>query len=594
MKLPKFTAVLLFLLAHVISGAAHAEKPKKVTVESINFHGNTVFSGRSLRVLMAVRTGGFLRRSFYNPQVFQDDLENIRKMYADNGYLEADIRDVAIDSTGNRYKIDITIVQGEQTIVQDILFSGNTVLTGLQILKEIGLKSGKPLKGSLVGDAVGIIMSLYGRKGYIEVQVSQNIQVNHDSHLAIIEFTIVEGQQYTISSIDIRGLIKTRKTVVERELRIRKNQIIDYSALLRSERNLYGTGLFNRVLIQPRPVPGDSTKRFVDVEVRERKSGEFSAGLGYQTVDGFRGTLAVQNNNFLGTGRKVGCTSQVSQISRNGRISWTNPWTLGFRVRSEAGSLVEYRREPGYDLRSLGGNIIMGRTLSSHTDAAVLYRFESIKISRIQSAEIPNKQEKGNLRSLTVSATYDNRDDLFNTRKGSFVELRSSLVGSFLGGTDSYMTTSLTGRNFFPASRRITVATALQFGWQGMFRTTREIPLSERFYTGGPTTLRGFAYQKAGPLDEKGVPLGGRLLVTGNLEFRATVYRMLEWAVFLDAGNVWSDAGDFRFRNIRTDAGFGPRVSTPVGAIRADFAFKLDRKRGERLNQFYLAFGQAF
>jgi outer membrane protein insertion porin family len=594
MKLPKLTAVVLLLLAQVIPGPADADNPKEVTVESIKFHGNSALGDKRLRELMAVRTGGFLRHSFYNPQVFRDDLENIRKMYSDNGYLEAAIRDVAIDSTANRFHIDITISEGERTMVQEILFSGNKVFSGPQIRKDIRLKPGKPLRSRWVGNTVGIIMSKYGRKGYINVQVSQDIRVNHDSHRAIIEFTIIEEQQYTISAVNIQGLIKTRKTVVERELRFRKDQIIDISEILRSEQNLYGTGLFNSVLIQPRPVPGDSAKRSVEVDVRERKSGELSGGLGYQTVDGFRGTLAVQNNNLLGTGRKVGCVSQISQISRNGRISLINPWTLGIHVRSEAGSLVEYREEPGYDLRSLGGNIVLGKTLRSHTDAAVIYRFESIKISHIQSAEIPVKQEKGNLRSLTVSATYDNRDDIFNPRKGSFVESRSSLVGSFLGGTDSYLTASLTGRSFYPATRRITVGTALQFGWQGMFRTTREIPLSERLYTGGPTTLRGFEYQKVGPLDEKGVPLGGRLLVTGNLEFRATVYRILEWAVFLDAGNVWSNTGDFRFKDIRTDVGFGPRINTPVGAVRADFAFKLDRKRGERLNQFYFAFGQAF
>ncbi len=594
MKPLYLASILLIFLAQVFPGVAHADSRKAITVKSIRFHGNTVFAEKKLRELMAVRTGGLFKKSFYNPQIFRDDLENIRKCYTDYGYLEADISDVAIDSTGNRLKIEITIVQGARTIVENVLFSGNSVLTGPRILKEIHLIPGEPLRGALVGDAVGIIMSLYGRKGYIDVKVGQDIRVNHDSHRAVIEFTIDEGQQYTVSFIDILGLSKTRKTVVERELRFRKDQIIDYSEILRSERNLYGTGLFNRVLIQPLPVPGDSAKRFVSVDVRERKSGEFSVGMGYQTVDGFRGTLAVQNNNLLGTGRKIGCTSQVSQISKNANFTWTNPWTMGIQVRSETGSLVEYRKEPGYNLRRMGGNILLGRKLASHTDAKLLYRFESIKISHIETIEIPEKQKKGNLRSLTLSTTYDNRDDIMNTRKGSFLETRSTLIGSFMGGTDSYVSTSLTGRSFFPINRRITVGTALQFGWQGLFKTTREIPISERFYTGGPTTLRGFGYQKVGPLDEKGVPLGGRLLVMGNLEYRATVYRMLEWAVFLDAGNVWLDAGDFSFRDIRSDVGFGPRVSTPVGAVRADFAFKLDRKRGERLNQFYIAFGQAF
>lgn len=594
MKSTALTALMIFLLVQSIPVAAHAGGTEKVTVERIVFHGNTVYDDGELRDLMSVRTSGFLRRSFYDPRVFQDDLENIRKFHVENGYLDARIEKVVIDSTGNRFRIDITVFEGELTRVEDVLLTGNTVFTAPYLLKDIPLKPGEPFKGTQVSDAIGTIMHRYGLKGYITVAVNPDIRINHDLHRVIVDFTIIEGEQYHIAGIDIQGMKKTRSSVVRRELRFREGQIINYSRLLRSERALYGTGLFNTVLIQPEPAPDDSTGRIVSVKLRERKTGEFGVGVGYETVDGFRGTLAVQNKSFLGTGRRVGLNSQVSQISRNGRFFWSNPWTFGLRVRSDANALVEYRKEPGYDLRRIGGNVVLGKTLRRHTDAGIMYRFESIKISRIKSDEIPDKLKKGNLRSLIFTVTYDSRDDLFNTRRGSYLEVRNALVGNFIGGTDNYVTSSLTGRRFFPVNRKVVVGTALQFGWQGMFNTTREIPLSERFYTGGPNTLRGFEYQKAGPLDDERVPLGGRLLLAGNLEMRAEVYRMLGFAVFFDAGNVWQGAGDFRFGSIRTDAGFGPRVNTPVGVIRADFAFKLDRKRGERLNQFYIAFGHAF
>ncbi len=589
----KISAALAWLVL-CIPPSAFAEDAAKKTVERIVFHGNSVFDDGDLRGMMAVRAGGAFRRSFYDPRVFDDDLKNIGLKYGERGYPDARIAGVSIDSTGSRYRIDITIEEGRRIVIGGISFRGGTVFGDDQLRRDIRLKPGAPCGNTLVKNAANAIMTMYGRKGYLDVVVTHDIQVDRENGRATVTFSITEGKCYTIRDIRVNGLDKTRQPVVMRELAFRKGETVDLVSLFRSEQRLYGTGLFTRVLVQTAQAADDSLGKVVSVDVKERKSGEFSVGFGYESVERFKGKIYAHNNNFLGTARRMGCTVQAGQVSRIGSVTWTNLWTLGLRMRSEAIALAEYRNEPGYDSNRFGGHMNLGKTFRSHLKTDLVYRMEKVAITKIKSADITDKQQTKNLRSLTGSVSYDDRDDLLDSRKGMYIAFQSTLVGGFLSGTDNYVANSLVSRFFYPMNRRVTIGTALQFGWHGLFNTRQDIPLSERLYTGGPNTLRGFDYQKVGPLDENNVPMGGRLLTVGNIELRALVYRFFGFALFVDAGNVWRDPGDFDIDEIRGDWGFGPRVTTPVGIIRADLAYKIDRKKGESPNHLYFGFGQAF
>lgn len=584
----------LCMLLLILSGSAWAAEPGKVRVRRIEFHGNEQYDDDRLKALMAVRTSGLIRRSFYDPRVFRDDLDNIRKFYVEQGFLDANIATVKIDSTGNRFRIDITISEGERTHVEEVTVSGVTVFPEDRIRRDIPLKPGDPFRSPLVRTAITNIMTRYGKEGYLDVAVNPDIRINPDLHRAIINFMIIEGRQYTVEDIRITGLDKTRPYVVRREIPLDVGDVFDYSAMLLAEQNLYVTGLFNSVIVQPVPAPGDSTGRAILVRIRERKTGEFAVGGGYESVDGLRGTLNVQNNSLFGTARKVGFNGLVSQAGERGRVSYTQPWTLGIRLRTDVNGLLEYREEPGYNLQRYGGNFVLSRRIRPYTDANIFYRMESIRISDIQAESLPDDVERGNLRSLGLGVIYDSRDDLFNTRDGAYIDSRNELVGTFLGGTDNFVSTVWSARHFYPMGNRVVFGTALQVGWKGLYNAPRDIPLSERFYAGGPNSLRGFEYQALGPTDPNGAPLGGRFMLVGSAEFRIRVISIVGFVFFLDAGNVWTSPGDFQYSAIRYDVGLGPRVSTPFGVVRADFAFKLDRRQGEKLNQFWFALGQAF
>jgi len=202
---------------------------------------------------------------------------------------------------------------------------------------------------------------------------------------------------------------------------------------------------------------------------------------------------------------------------------------------------------------------------------------------------------KTNLYSFRSALIFDTRNNLFNPTNGLFVELSNEIAGAFLSSTHTFDRVIIRQKYFYPISRETVLATSFQVGWMDSPRGLTSIPLHERFYTGGPQSLRGFDYQKVGPLDVKGVPIGGRLQVVWNvLEIRRSLYKMIGAALFIDAGNVWSNPEDFSFHALRMAYGGGLRINTPIGLARIDIGLNADRKQNESWGKIYVSMGHAF
>jgi outer membrane translocation and assembly module TamA len=141
----------------------------------------------------------------------------------------------------------------------------------------------------------------------------------------------------------------------------------------------------------------------------------------------------------------------------------------------------------------------------------------------------------------------------------------------------------------------VVIGSALELGWMESFGASDEIPLSERFYTGGPTSLRGFGYQMVGPRDANGEPLGGQLKLVWNLlELRRSIYRMVGGALFIEVGNVWSQPKQAQLSDLRVNLGTGLRVNSPLGILRLDYGINLDRRSDEPRTKLFFSMGQAF
>jgi outer membrane translocation and assembly module TamA len=169
------------------------------------------------------------------------------------------------------------------------------------------------------------------------------------------------------------------------------------------------------------------------------------------------------------------------------------------------------------------------------------------------------------------------------------------LAGSFLQGSNTFARSIFVAKYFHPVGRQSVIGGAFEVGWMDSFGGEEEIPLNERFYSGGPTSLRGFGYQMVGPVDHDGDPLGGKFKIVWNVvELRRALYKVFGGAVFLDVGNVWQDINGFKPRTMRVDAGAGLRLNSPIGIVRVDYGANLDRRANEPRGKIFLGMGQAF
>ncbi len=589
--------LVFFVISAHFSLLSAAKNQQRFKVASVKFEGNESFKDKQFHRVMITRPSGFLSPVHFYRDVFEEDLKSLKLFFQRNGYLEAEITNQTVSFDSAQYTVDIkiTIKEGDLTRIEGISFFGNHFFSEEALLKKIKLKQGNPFKEQLVQDAKLAILTLYADNGFLDAQVELDIRINQENHLAIIDFLINENTRYRIGQIVIQGLEKTKRYVITRELTFEPDEIVQYNKLLKTQRELYMTGLFQSVFIRPQPSrENDSLKKDILVEIKEKKSGEFNISAGYGSVDRFRTRAEVYTTNFLGTARKIGLSTKFSFVYRGMEASYSTPWSFGIPWQTDLNIKYDYQDEPNYEFDRLGGRFAFGHTFFSRSQISLTYRYDKVDFRSIKTVEIPERL-KTNIRSLTLSSIYDTRDNMFNTRKGFYLEWSNEVAGAFLKGTNSFLRSIWKIKYFRPINNNTILGSSLRIGWIEIIGESTEIPLNERFYSGGPNSIRGFEYRKVGPLDTTGVPVGGNFEVVFNaIEIRKALYKMIGSAVFLDIGNVWKNENHPRFKDLRISPGIGLRVNTPIGIIRVDYGFNIFREKNEKYGQFYFNMGQAF
>jgi outer membrane protein insertion porin family len=595
-RIHPFLGVIL-LCVFVLAPAAEAKEAKKIKIVSVQIDGNHVYSDGQIMRLMLSRPSGFLHRSYYYPEVFDDDQKHIIDYYEQNGYLDVKIASAhsTIDSTNWTARLSITIDEGELTHVEGLEIFGNSVFPDSMLLSEVHLRPGDAFKKKYIQDGMLSMLSMYADHGYIEAVVTPDIRINSEKHLALVDFTVNESSKFTIDKINIVGLKRTREYVVTRELLFKPGDVVHYSKLQESQRKLYLTGLFQSVFIRTQAAAnGDSTQKDILVDIKESISSELGAKIGYGSVEKVNGEVDMSTTNLAGTARQIGADIYASFIKRRVETSFTEPWTFGTRFRTDINFFAEYLKEPGYNISRYGGKLTVGRSFARNSEISLSYRYENAMLNHVKVTTLPSDFDS-KIRSVTLSLTNDTRDNLFNPTHGSYLEWSNDFAGAFLTGNYTFVRSVLIGKYFRQLRASTIVGSAITAGWMEYFGNSQDIPLNERFYAGGPNSLRAFNYHKVGPLQNNNVPLGGRYKLVWNVvEIRQSVYKIIGMTYFLDIGNIWYNISDAGIGDIRSDAGTGIFANTAIGILRLEYAFDLDRRSWEPPGKLYFSIGFAF
>jgi outer membrane protein insertion porin family len=280
--------------------------------------------------------------------------------------------------------------------------------------------------------------------------------------------------------------------------------------------------------------------------------------------------------------------------TQQGMISFTEPWFLDRPLAVGFDLYDTIRQYDEYTLDSLGGTARMSHPFADYWRWMLQYRITRDKISDVISGVFTALQGEQGTRVTSLigfSLTRDSRDNYVAPTKGGSLSFLNEFAG--LGGDSRFVKTIANGTYFQPIwldhilSGRVEVGYG--WGWDGS-----RLPLFERFYLGGPNTIRGFKFRRLSPIDNAGVRIGGDTELLGNAEYIIPLPFNIRLAGFFDIGNVYGFTTKFDPTNLREAAGAGVRWISPFGPIRLDYGVNLDRRKGEEFGAFHFSVGSPF
>jgi outer membrane protein insertion porin family len=578
----------------------------QVRVASVTFRGNVALTTKRLRAAIATRPAAVGQKGLFRQHVLDGDLAALQALARAEGFADATVgpADVRFENGRSRAHVVILIVEGVRVTVGQVAVEGQTLFAEPELLAVVAIRPGDPWNPARVEDGRRSIERMYGRRGYHGTTADAAV-TRQGSEVSIV-FRVAEGSPTRVGRVLLRGLVVTTEATVRRQLGFESGDVLDPDRLLAAQRRLERPAALASVEVGPRR-PAPTPFADVEVSVAEQKPWRVEVGAGYDTAEGARGYLELGHDNLFGTARSASVRIKEAiggdAIKRLDRfdIAYREPWIPGTDWQAEAEVFAERSENLGYDLERLGFVAWIGDDLLNPRGQQTLryqlrYRLEGAQTSNVS----PDLEAQGILSgtqrvgSLTPAVVWDFRDDRFNPRRGSLHRVSLEVAHDALGGDVEFVKSELATSWFFSWLPPTVLALSGRLGLASPFGRTNSLPIEDRFFTGGSTSVRGFRENRLGPRDAAGNPTGGNALVVLSAEWRFPLWGWLGGAVFIDAGAVTPEVGDLSLSALHSGAGAGLRVATPVGPIRLDAGYALQPIPGEKRFQVYLTVGYPF
>ena len=549
----------------------------------------------------------------------------------------------------------LSIEEGNLTRVGQVALRGNAAFPDSTLRSVLKLAPGAPFyEPQLASDRSALLLT-YLNRGYRDATVEATTAPGAEPGTVDLLYTIAEGGQAIVDHVIVVGNSRTDLDTIERALQLGPGDPVGLGALVEAQQRLSTLGLFRRVRVEDRALPGESARDIL-VTVDEAPATTIGYGVGLEAGRKLRrredGTAVeeidvaprvffeVGRRNLWGKNRSVNLFSRASFRRSNAssatdtgqfgfneyRVvgSYREPRVFGWNADGQVTAFLEQAVRTSFSYRRNGVNADLTRRVSDTLTLIGRYTFGNTSVfdEQYNPADQPLIDRlfpQVRLGLLSGGFARDTRDDPLEPTRGTFVSSDLALALEALGGEVGYLKGFGEASAFrrLPGSNRLVVAGAARIGLATGFKRfvrrvnedgqetieeVKDLPASERFYAGGGTTVRGFAQDRlgaAGTIDQDGFPTGGNAVMILNGELRFPLWRSVGGVAFADAGNVFLKASDFDLAEIRGTVGLGVRYRSPVGPIRVDVGFKLDRETtsGGTLERGYvvhLGLGQAF
>jgi outer membrane protein insertion porin family len=565
--------------------------------------GNKAFSDRVIRRLVKSKKRWFVLPGIYNDEVLEEDLERVRAFYRKHGH-----QDVVVDHEvyrapdGERLYVHLKIEEGIQYRVGTIALQGMVVFPEQEARSLIKLKPGAVYNTEMLQEDLRAIKQYYGDRGYIHAQVVPGPEFDKESHRVNLTYQITEDTVYYVGRLQVEGNVRTKDEVVRREFKLYPGERFDGAKIRKSIDRLYNLGYFEEVNVDTRSTTIPQHEDLV-VEVKEAKTGSFSFGGGFSSIDRLVGMIELEQRNFdianwptfTGAGQDLLLRVEMGSIRRYFDLSFTDPWIMGYpvsfgfdlynrtRLRSEDVGLAFEEERRGFGLR-------LGKEWFDFFSTGIGYSFYRTDISDVvadASADLKAEEGVNDISSVRFSAGYDRRDNRLDPYDGYYLFSSLDVAGGPFAGDKDFARLQGGASYYWEQNEALVFEARVRTGIVETYGDSAEVPIFERFFGGGSGTIRGYRERHVGPRDVvSSDPIGGEAMFSGTLEEVLTIVRderdrpILRGSVFYDVGDVWRRVSEYG-SSLKSGVGVGARVKTPIGPLNLDLGYPLDELAGE-------------
>jgi outer membrane protein insertion porin family len=566
------------------------DRGQPVRVEEVVVDGGDSIPEERVRNQILTRSGGTFSKRPLEPSTLEEDRRAVRALYREEGFVTAEVEPprVRLSSDGSVARIEFRIVEGPRFLIGDVAVSSTREFADDELLDWAGLDPGGVYSSSRLLRGENRLRDEFDGRGYPDARIRGRTEI--EGQRVDIRYDVDPGGLKRVGRIRIVGNDLTKDKVILRELELEPGDLIAREKVLGSQRALYRLGLFRNVRLSYGPLdPDDPVDQLLDVAVEENAPYVTSLGTGYNTEAGIHVNWSVANENLGGHDRILGFQTRYSDIEKRLSVSAKEPRFLDRKLTLLSTITWEDREEPGFSFERTYWSTRVDKRLGVKWSEYLRYSFQNVIVNSVEDPEelTREKIEDVRLGDLGYAVVRDIRDNPFAAAKGTFMTLGASLFAKPLGSERSFVQQEANVSRIWPLrggtafGSAIRVATAWKFGTG----TRATVPISESFFLGGDSTLRGFARDELGP---------GEGLLLFNEEFRFPIWRILKGEVFFDAGNVYENPEDLDILDMRVVLGAGLRLETPIGPLRLEYGHKLDREEGESPGELFFAIGSAF
>lgn len=523
----------------------------------------------------------------------RQDVRQMAQILQSYGYFRPSI-DFELQDNGPELQVVFSVQLGKQYVLGQVDLQDTSSLPDpdldLPSPEGLGLEPGSGFRAQQVRQAEQRIRQDLRNKGRPFVQVElEEVLVDHQEQEVQVQYNVQPGPEASFGQIQLKGLQKVHKSYVLERIPWEYGDAFQASQLEELRRNLVGSGLFSMVQVEHAQELDQDGHLQINLELVERSPRTVKAGLAYDTDIGPQLRLGWEHRNVRGKGRLFRSSLSLSPVESALNAEFAMP---RFRQQGQTlklSSSLSRADTDAYDSRSLSIAGIVERALGRYLTVNAGLAFRMLQVTQTGS------RDEFGLISVPTGLQWDSRDQVLDPGQGFRAGLRLIPYTDVLSEDVQFVKAHLNLGHYLQLikDKRLVLATRAAAGFMGGV-PRKDIPADERFYAGGGGSVRGYGYQKLGPLQD-GDPVGGKSLLEMGAELRLRIGGNSGLVGFLDGGQVYEDSYPGSADEIQWGAGLGYRYYTGFGPLRLDVALPLDKRPDVDSDyQIYISIGQAF